>query len=85
MSPLARSPVLSALARTRIQRPAIQQFRTYAAVRSASAGAAEGQAAWAAQWKKVGGSAMMYFPVVAVVMFWPYAVPPIMEIVEDKW
>jgi hypothetical protein len=26
-----------------------------------------------------------YFPVVAVVMFWPYAVPPIMEIVEDKW
>jgi len=54
-------------------------------VRSASAGAAEGQAAWAAQWKKVGGSAMMYFPVVAVVMFWPYAVPPIMELVEDKW
>ncbi|KAN0110844.1 hypothetical protein V8E51_007231 [Hyaloscypha variabilis] len=87
MSPLARSPVLSALARTRIQRPAMQQFRTYAAVRSASAGAAarEGQAAWAAQWKKVGGSAMMYFPVVAVVMFWPYAVPPIMELVEDKW
>ncbi len=26
-----------------------------------------------------------YFPVVAIVMFWPYAVPPIMEIVEDKW
>jgi hypothetical protein len=26
-----------------------------------------------------------YFPVVAVVMFWPYAVPPIMELVEDKW
>lgn len=59
MSPIIRSPVLSALARTKFQRPAIQQFRTYAAVRSASAGAAEGQAAWAAQWKKVGGSAMM--------------------------
>ncbi|PMD16865.1 hypothetical protein NA56DRAFT_649149 [Hyaloscypha hepaticicola] len=84
MSPLARSPILSALARTRIQRPAIQQFRTYAAVRTASAGAAAGPG-WAAQWKKIGGSAMMYFPVVAVVMFWPYAVPPIMELVEDKW
>ena len=62
MSPLARSPVLSALARTRIQRPAIQKFRTYAAVRSASAGAGAGAGAgpgWAAQWKKVGGSAMM--------------------------
>lgn len=26
-----------------------------------------------------------YFPVVAVIMFWPYAVPPIMELAEDKW
>ena len=59
MSPLFRSPVLSALARTRIQRPALQQFRTYAAVRAANAGAAAGPG-WAAQWKKVGGSAMMY-------------------------
>jgi hypothetical protein len=62
MSPLARSPVLSALARTKFQRPALQQFRTYAAVRAANAGAGAGAGAgpgWAAQWKKVGGSAMM--------------------------
>jgi hypothetical protein len=26
-----------------------------------------------------------YFPVVAVIMFWPYAVPPIMELAEDNW
>jgi hypothetical protein len=26
-----------------------------------------------------------YIPVVAVVMFWPYVVPPIMEAVEDRW
>jgi len=53
--------------------------------RAASAGGAQGQAAWGAQWKKVGGSMMMYFPVVAVVMFWPYVVPPIMEAVEERW
>jgi hypothetical protein len=76
MSPLFRSPVLSALARTRIQRPAIQQFRTYAAVRAANAGAAAGPG-WAAQWKKVGGSAMMYVN--------PYPFPILVIDVEGGW
>ena len=59
MSPLARSPVLSALARTRFPRQTVRQFRMYADNAAVRGGAAQGQAAWGAQWKKVGGSFMM--------------------------
>ncbi|KAH6690766.1 hypothetical protein DL95DRAFT_397226 [Leptodontidium sp. 2 PMI_412] len=82
MSPIARSPILSALARTRVQRAGIQQFRSYASARVPSA--TNGQAAWGSHWKNAGNVAMMYFPVVAIVMFWPYAVPPVMDYVEAR-
>merc|ERR1711964_516743 len=44
----------------------------------------ERQSAWGSHVKNAGGVAMMYFPVVAIVMFWPYAVPPVMDYVEAR-
>ncbi|KAK0118555.1 hypothetical protein ONS95_007442 [Cadophora gregata] len=82
MSPLARSPILSALARTKFQRAGVQQFRSYATARVPAA--TNGQSAWGSHIKNAGGVAMMYFPVVAIVMFWPYAVPPVMDFVEAR-
>ncbi|EKD18866.1 uncharacterized protein L3040_004083 [Drepanopeziza brunnea f. sp. 'multigermtubi'] len=82
MSPIARSAILSALARTRVPRASATQFRSVGS--SAIPRAVGGQAAWGAHWKKSGSVAMMYFPVVAVVMFWPYAVPPVMDYVEAR-
>ncbi|KAF8859760.1 hypothetical protein BDZ45DRAFT_742100 [Acephala macrosclerotiorum] len=87
--PRTASPILSALARSRYQTKAFRQIRHssqggHVGTVSTKFGSAA-QADWGYQWKKVGGVAMMYFPVVAVVMFWPYAVAPIMEVVEDKW
>ncbi|KAL2064603.1 hypothetical protein VTL71DRAFT_3740 [Oculimacula yallundae] len=82
MSPIARSPVLSALARTKFQRAGVQQFRSYASARVPVA--VNGQAAWGSHWKNAGNVAMMYFPVVGIVMFWPYAVPPVMDYVEAR-
>ncbi|CZS97127.1 uncharacterized protein RAG0_06262 [Rhynchosporium agropyri] len=82
MSPLARRPILSALTRTRLQRAGIQQARFYATSRIPIA--VNGQAAWGAHWKNAGSVAMMYFPVVGVVMFWPYAVPPVMDYIEAR-
>jgi len=81
MSPLARSPVLSALARTKIQRQTIRQFRNYSAAKTTAKSA---PADWSFQWRRVGGSFMMYVPVVTVVMFWPYAVAPVMDWVEER-
>jgi len=79
------SPILSALARRKFQTTAFRQVR-HAHVGTVSSKIANGaRADWGYQWKRVGGVAMMYFPVVAVVMFWPYVVEPIMEVVEDKW
>ncbi|EPE32014.1 hypothetical protein GLAREA_12096 [Glarea lozoyensis ATCC 20868] len=37
------------------------------------------KADWGSQWKKVGNTAMMYGPLVAVLMFWPYTVKPVMD------
>ncbi|CAG8955297.1 hypothetical protein HYALB_00006546 [Hymenoscyphus albidus] len=37
---------------------------------------------WGYQWKRVGGTALMYGPVVGIVMFWPYAVKPVMDFFE---
>ncbi|PVH79047.1 hypothetical protein DL98DRAFT_655752 [Cadophora sp. DSE1049] len=82
MSPLARSPILSALARTKFQRAGVQQFRSYATARVPAA--TNSQSAWGSHVKNAGGVAMMYFPVVAIVMFWPYAVPPVMDYVEAR-
>ncbi|KUJ13860.1 uncharacterized protein LY89DRAFT_687202 [Mollisia scopiformis] len=87
MPPITRtaSPILSALARRNLQRPAFRQVRFASHVGTVSASKLGGKADWGYQWKRVGGVAMMYFPVVAVVMFWPYGVEPIMAVFEDKW
>ncbi|KAE8444332.1 hypothetical protein EG329_000642 [Mollisiaceae sp. DMI_Dod_QoI] len=79
--PRTASPILSALARSRVQTASFRQVRhaSHAGTVSSKFG---GKSDWGYQWKRIGGSAMMYFPVVAVVMFWPYAVEPIMEIIE---
>jgi len=73
-----RSTILSSLARTQIQRASAKQFRQYTTARAA-----------AAPWNfkspagRIGSTVLMYFPVVAVVMFWPYAVAPVMDFVAE--
>ncbi|KAH8686127.1 hypothetical protein BGZ60DRAFT_523389 [Tricladium varicosporioides] len=77
------SPILSrALTRTRGQlafpKPAQITRRSYETMVKTEKGH-RAQADWSRQWRKVGGVALMYFPVVAVVMFWPYGVKPVMD------
>lgn len=59
MSPLTRSPILTSLARTKIQRAGIQQMR-FASMSSKVPVANGGQAAWSGHWKNTGSVAMMY-------------------------
>ncbi|KAK6580077.1 hypothetical protein PZA11_007099 [Diplocarpon coronariae] len=82
MFPVPRLPILSSLSRTRIPLQPSQFQAPARLVSSAVPKATGGQAAWSAHWKKSGNVAMMYFPVVGVVMFWPYVVPPVMDYFE---
>jgi hypothetical protein len=56
MAPL-NSPILSAVARRQLQQTTIRRF---GARQYTTAKAARAPAEWSSQWKKVGGSAMMY-------------------------
>jgi len=59
--------------------------RVSSAVRDTKAPGGAAKAEWGAHWRRVGGVAMMYFPVVGICMFWPYAVMPVMEYFEERW
>ncbi|TVY46319.1 hypothetical protein LOCC1_G005405 [Lachnellula occidentalis] len=75
MSPFARS-----IARTRLQAPQLRLFRQLGSdtmVSTKTSGRSKPD--WGYQAKRAGGTALMYGPVVAVVMFWPYTVKPVMD------
>ncbi|TVY82161.1 hypothetical protein LSUE1_G003002, partial [Lachnellula suecica] len=77
MSPLART-----LARTRLQAPRpMQRRQVETMVSTKTSGRAKSD--WGYQARRVGGTAMMYGPVVAIVMFWPYTVKPVMD--QIRW